>query len=153
MKNPNLPLLIMKYSGGTFLVLLAYFLLMRLFNLATIVELRFLNFFIMFLGIRYFIFQLRKENDNRIDYLPSLAYGFLVSAFTSLLFAMFMFIYLAYIDRGMMLHLQAHQPFGEYLTPGSSSLVLVLEGCSSGAIIAFAVVQYLSRETKMKQAD
>ena len=153
MKNPNLPSLIMKYASGTFLVLVAYFLLMKLFNLATIVELRFLNFFIMFAGIRLFMQQLKKENENRIDYLPSLAYGFLVSAFASLLFAVFVFIYLAYIDKGLMLHLKAHQPFGEYLTPGSATLVLVLEGCSSGAIITFALVQYLSREVKMKQAD
>jgi hypothetical protein len=153
MKNPNFPSLIMKYSARTFLALLAYFLLMKLFNLATIVELRFFNFFIMFLGIRYFILQLKKENENQLDYLPSLAYGFLVSAFSSLFFAVFIFIYLAYIDKGLMLHLQTHQPFGEYLTPGSSSLVLILEGCSSGAIISFAMVQYMSRETKMKQAD
>ena len=153
MNRKKLVPLIVRYGSFTFLGLLVYFLLMKLLGLANIVELRFLNFFILLVGIRFFIMRLKREGNGSLDYLHALGYGFVVAAFTSLLFSAFMFIYLAYLDPGLMRHIQAHQPFGEYLTPGSAAIVLILEGDASGAIISFALAQYAGKETEMKQAD
>ena len=153
MNSTKLIPLITRYAGFTSLALLVYFLFMKLLNLSTVVELRFLNFFIMFIGIRYFILRLKKENNGTLDYLQSLAYGFIVAVLTSVLFSAFMFTYLSYIDHAMLEHLQLNQPFGEYLTPGSAAVVLILEGSASGAIIAFALVQFMGRENKVAQAD
>src|SRR5258706_700796 len=153
MNSQKLVPLIIRYSGFTSLAFLAYFLLMKLLNLETIVELRLLNFFIMLLGIRFFLLRLKREHDGRLEYLQSLGYGFVVAVFASVFFSAFMFIYLAYIDHAMMQHIQTNQPFGEYLTPGSAAIVLILEGCSSGEIISFALAQFISKESEMKQAD
>ena len=153
MNSEKLIPLIIRYAGLTSTALLIYFLLMKLLHLATVIELRFFNLVILFAGIRYFLLRLKKENNGTLEYLQSLAYSFIVSVFTSLFFAAFLFIYLAYIDKTMMQYLQTNQPFGEYMTPSSAALVLILEGCSSGAIISFALVQYMSRESKVTQAD
>lgn len=154
MNRKKLVPLIFKYGGFIFLALLVYFILMKLLGFATIVELRFLNFFILLVGIRLFLLRLKRENDGgNLDYLHVLGYGFAAAVVSSVLFSAFMFIYLAYVDAGMMHHIQAHQPFGEYLTPGSAAIVLILEGGSSGAIISFVLAQYSGKETEMKQAD
>ena len=145
--------LIFKYAGLTFLGLLVYFLLMKLLNLETRVELRYFNFVILLVGLRLFILRLKRENNGHPEYLHSLGYGFAVAALTSLFFSAFMFIYLSYIDPAMMQHIQTHQPFGHYLTPGSAAIVLLLEGDASGAIISFVFAQYMGKETEMKQAD
>jgi hypothetical protein len=129
----------------------AYFLLMKLTGYATVVEFRFLNFFIMFFCLRSFLLRLKKENNGNLEYLHSLAYGFFVAALTSVIFSAMIFIYLAVADHGLLEHLQLNQPFGEYLTPGSAAIVLVLEGCSSGAIVAFALVQFMSRDSATKE--
>src|SRR5258706_6722758 len=75
MNSQKLVPLIIRYSGFTSLAFLAYFLLMKLLNLETIVELRLLNFFIMLLGIRFFLLRLKREHDGRLEYLQSLGYG------------------------------------------------------------------------------
>ena len=126
MKNSNVVPLAVRYAGLTALVILAYFLLMKLLHLETVVELRFLNFFILLGGLRFFMLRLKNENNGMLEYLPSLAYGFLVSVLTSVFFAAFIFIYLSYIDQAMMHHIQLTKPFGEYLTPGSAFLVIML---------------------------
>ncbi|HLG35389.1 MAG TPA: DUF4199 family protein [Bacteroidia bacterium] len=153
MNSTKLIPLITRYSGLISISLLAYFLLMKLLGFATVVELRFLNFFILLIGLRYFLLRLKRENSGTLEYLQSLAYGFLVSVFASAFFSFFIFFYLSFIDRGMLEYLQLNQPFGEYLTSASCALVLILEGCASGAIISFALVQFMSRESKVKQAD
>ena len=153
MNSTKIVPLLIKYGGWTSVALVVYFLLMKLFNLETVVELRFLNFFIMFLGIRFFLLRLKRENNDKLEYLPALGYGFLVATFASVIFSVFMFIYLSYIDHAMMQYIQEHKPFGERLTPASAAVVLILEGDSSGAIISFALAQYLGKETQMKQAD
>jgi hypothetical protein len=153
MTRSNIIPLALRYAGMIGATLLVYFLLMKLFHFETVIELRFINFFIMLVGLRFFMVRLKNENKGALEYLSSLAYGFLVSVLTSVFFGAFIFLYLSFIDKGMMEHLQANQPFGEYLTPGSALLVLILEGCSSGAIISFMLVQFMSRESKVKQAD
>lgn len=153
MNSAKLIPLITRYSGLTSTALLIYFLLMKLLHLATVVELRFLNLLILFMGIRFFLLRLKRENNGSLEYLQSLAYGFIVSVFTSTFFSLFIFLYLSFIDNGMLEYLKLNQPFGEYLTPGSAALVLILEGCASGAIISFALVQFMSRENKTTQAD
>ena len=153
MNSQKIVPLVIRYSGLTSFALLAYFLLMKLLNLETIVELRFLNFIIMLIGVRFFVMRLKRDHEGRLEYLQSLGYGFAVAVIASVVFSAFMFIYLSYIDPGMMGHIKGHQPFGEYLTPGSAAIVLILEGGASGAIISFALAQYLGKETEMKQAD
>jgi hypothetical protein len=132
-----------KVAAFTSLGLIAFFLLMKLFNLNTIVELRFLNIFIVLLGVRYVLLRKRADHGGKLDYLNGMIAGFMTAFLAAVIFAIFIFIYLN-IDSGFMLYLKNTQPFGNYLTPASASIITVLEGAASGAIITFMLMHTLN---------
>jgi hypothetical protein len=132
-----------KVSAFTSLGLIGFFLLMKLFNLNTIVELRFLNVFIILIGVRYVLLRKREENNGKLEYLNGMMAGFMTAFLAAVIFAVFIFIYLN-LDPSFMQYLRTTQPFGSYLTPASSSLITVLEGAASGAIISFMLMHTLN---------
>jgi hypothetical protein len=132
-----------KVSALTALGLIGFFLVMKLLNLNTIVELRFLNVFILLIGVRYVLLKKRAENNGKLDYLNGMMAGFMTAFVAAVIFAVFIFIYLN-IDSGFMLYLRDTQPFGSYLTPASSSIITILEGAASGAIITFMLMHTLN---------
>jgi hypothetical protein len=137
-----------KVSALTALGLIAFFLLMKLLNLNTIVELRFLNVFLLLLGVRYVLIRKRAENGGKLDYLQGMMTGFMTAFLAAVIFAVFVFIYLN-IDSGFMQYLRDTQPFGSYLTPASSSIITILEGAASGAIITFMLMHTLNIDNDM----
>ena len=100
----------------------------------------------MFIGVRSRLLSARKANDGKLEYLQGMLTGFITALIASLLFAVFIFIYLN-IDGAFMQYLKTNQPFGSYLTPGSASLITVIEGVAAGAIIAFAMMHLLNRDS------
>ena len=134
-----------KVSACTALAMILFFLLMKLLGLVTIVELRFLNFVIIFIGIRYMLLEARRQNQGKLEYLSGMLTGFLTAFCISLFFAVFLVLYL-YFDKNFMAYLKVTQPFGSYLTPGSAALVNIMEDISGGAILAFALMHILNRD-------
>ena len=132
-----------KVSALTSLGLICFFLLMKLFNLNTIVELRFLNILIILFGVRYVLLRKRADNNGKLEYLNGMMAGFMTAFLSAVIFAVFIFIYLN-IDSGFMLYLRNTQPFGSYLTPASASIITVLEGAASGAIISFMLMHTMN---------
>src|SRR5690242_12489439 len=108
-------------AGG----LILFFLLMKLFNLATIVEFRFFNIIILLIGVRYILLQERMQNDNKLEYLDGMMTGFMTAFLSAAMFSIFIFIYLN-LDTGFMHYLKITQPFGTYLTPASAALVILI---------------------------
>lgn len=137
-----------KISALTALGLIAFFLLMKLLNLNTIVELRFLNVFFLLIGVRYILIRKRSENDGKLDYLQGMMSGFMTAFVAAVLFSGFVFIYLN-IDLGFMHYLRETQAFGNYLTPASSAIITVLEGAASGAIITFMLMHTLNADNDL----
>jgi hypothetical protein len=137
-----------KIAALTALGLIVFFLLMKLLNLNTIVELRFLNVLILLVGVRYVLLRKRAENGGKLDYLQGMMSGFMTAFVAAVLFAVFVFIYLN-IDSAFMLYLRNTQPFGNYLTPASSSIITILEGAASGAIITFMLMHTLNVDNDM----
>jgi len=135
-----------KVAGYSALGMVVFFLLMKLMGLVTVVELRFFNFFIMFLGIRYALLQSRRLNDGKLEYLRGMLTGFLTAFFTSVFFAAFLVLYLM-IDSPFMNYLKVTQPFGSYLSPGSAALVTIIEGIAAGAIVSFAMMHLYNRDS------
>src|SRR5262245_5025858 len=111
-----------KVSGYTALGLVAFFLLMKFFNLITIVELRFVNFFILAIGVRQMLAAKKRENAGNLEYLPGMLVGFMTALMASIFFAAFVFLYLSFIDHALMEFIRNTQPFGAYLSPGASAL-------------------------------
>ncbi len=71
--------------------------------------------------------------------------GFLTVFVTSAFFSAFIFIYLNN-DIYLMTVIKLTQPFGAYLSPASSAMVIFLEGITSGAIVAIPVLRTMKRE-------
>jgi hypothetical protein len=134
-----------KVAAVTAASLIGFFLLMKLFNLNTVVELRFLNIFIVLFGVRHVLLRKREDNGGKLQYLDGMMAGFMTAFAAAVFFAVFVFIYLN-VDGGFMLYLRNTQPFGNYLTPASASLVTVLEGAASGAIITFMLMHTINRD-------
>jgi hypothetical protein len=125
--------------------MIVFFIIMKLIGLVTIVELRFFNFFIMFLGVRYKLLEARRANDGKLEYLQGMLTGFLTSLFTAVFFAVFIFIYLT-IDSSFLAYIKATQPFGSYISAASAALITVIEGVAGGSIITFAMTHILNRD-------
>ena len=134
-----------KVAAITAASLIAFFLLMKLVNLSTVVELRFLNIFIVLFGVRYILLRKREDNGGKLEYLNGMMAGFMTAFLAAVIFAAFIFIYLN-VDTSFMLFLKNTQPFGAYLTPASASLIMVLEGAASGAILSFMLMHTLNRD-------
>ncbi len=134
-----------KVAAYTALGMALFFLLMKLIGLVTIVELRFFNFFIMFLGVRYKLLETRRANDGKLEYLQGMLTGFLTSLFTAIFFAVFIFIYLS-IDHSFLAYIKATQPFGSHLSAASAALITVIEGVAGGSIIAFAMMHLVNKD-------
>ena len=136
-----------KVAAVSALAMIAFFMLMKMVDLVTLVEFRFLNFIIMFLGIRYRLLNKRASDQGKLGYLPGMLSGFLTAFFTSIFFAVFVYIYLS-IDHSFMEYLKETQPFGTYLVPGSAALITVIEGVAGGSIISFAVMNLYNRDNQ-----
>lgn len=129
------------------LTLIGFFMLLRLIGWVHIVELRFFNLIILAIAIRRILNDERIEGKNRLEFLSGLMHGTFASMLIALGFTSFVFFYLSYIDTGLMAHIQATQPFGHYLNPLSSSLIVLIEGVASGIIISFAMLWHYSKES------
>ena len=136
-------------AGG----LIGYFLIMKVLNLVEILELRFLNILILFAGIILTLNYLRLKTKGQLGYLEGLAVGFFTTLIAVSGFGIFLFIYLSYIDIEFLRYIQTHGWFGDYLTPVTATIAVLLEGISSGAIITFITMQYFKRETETKFPD
>jgi hypothetical protein len=136
---------IYKVAGFAALAMILFFIVMKLLGFANVVELRFLNFIILFIAIRHVLLEARKENHGKLEYLSGMLTGFMTGFYASLLFSLFVVLYL-YFDKNFMEYVKASQPFGSYLTPGSAGLVTVIEGVAGGAIFAFALMHILNRD-------
>jgi hypothetical protein len=137
-----------KVSALTSCGLIAFFLIMKLFHLNTVVQLRFFNVLIILVGVRTLLLRKKAENNGKLDYLHGMMAGFLTAFLSAVLFAVFIFIYLN-VDTGFMQYLRDTQPFGNYLTPASSSLITVLEGAASGAIISFMLMHTINADSDL----
>jgi Protein of unknown function (DUF4199) len=125
--------------------LVLYFLLMKLMGLVHVVELRVFNFFIMLAGL-FRAFREYKETDlnRQFNYLRAFVFGISTAIIGSLIFALFLFIYLTYIDRALMESIVNHESFGNYLNPYVAAVIVAVEGIFSGILATFIIVNMKS---------
>ena len=141
----NVPQSLYLVSVYSACAMILFFLFMKLIGLVTIVEFRFVNFVILFFGVRTMLLRLRKANNGKLEYLSGMLAGLMTAFFTCIFFTAFICIYL-FIDSGFMNYLKISQPFGSYLTPFSVGLVIFIEGIASGIIIDFALMHLLNMD-------
>ena len=110
--------------------MISYFFLMKLLNMNTILELRYLNFIFIFFGVRHILLQKQHTDGTKVHFHTAMMMGFLMVFLTSALFSVFVFSYLT-VDSTFMSIVRFSQPFGEHISgpqhqPSSHSLKVLL---------------------------
>ena len=131
----------LKIAGG----LIAFFLIMKVSGLAHIYELRFLNVIIQVGGIYFALKKFRETHDEHMNYFRALVTGVATGAVSSVIFALFLFIYLS-VDPGFMQDIITNEPMGRYLNPYITSFMVALEGLFSGLLFTFIIINYVNTD-------
>ena len=127
-----------KIAGG----LIAYFLIMKFVGLGHHVELRLLNLFIQVGGIYFALKKFKETHGAHINYFRALITGVATAAIGSLIFALFLFLYMK-LDNNMMQSIIDNEPMGRYLNPYISAFIVLLDGVFSGLLVTFVLINYL----------
>ncbi len=142
---------VIKYSFFVAIALIVYFLIMSLVGFLTDFHLRYLNFFILLAGIYFAKKRYIEAKKGQLEYLEGLLLGSFISAGAGLIFGMFVFFYLSYLNIDFMNYLREHAPFGDYLTPASAAFVIMMEAAASGAIISFIFMQLWKKKLPQQE--
>lgn len=137
-----------KYGFLIALGLIVFFFVMRIFGLLYVVELRVMNIFIMIAGILLAVRTLRKMSPEEFTYFKGMGTGILTGIIGSVLFGLFVFFYVSFIDTGLMQNIIENEPMGRFMNPYIVSVIIVLEGIASALLITFVLMNYLD-PTKM----
>ncbi|HEY8511741.1 MAG TPA: DUF4199 domain-containing protein [Cyclobacteriaceae bacterium] len=125
--------------------LIAYFFLMKILNLAHHVELRLLNLVILVVGVYLALKKLREVNEHRLNYFRALVTGFTTATIGSVLFAIFLFIYMK-VDSNMMQAIIEGEPMGRYLNAYIAAFIVALEGVFSGLLVTFVILNWVGTD-------
>lgn len=128
-----------------FLGLMIYFFLMYATGLIHVIELRFLNLFILLAGIYYSIKQYRRTHDGTVSYFRALMVGTSTGAIAASTFALFVFLFLQF-EGNLMESIRENEQIGRYLNPYIASFAVMLEGIFSGLGLSYLLTNYMSTE-------
>ena len=129
----------------TSLALIGYFMLMKLFGLEQVLELRFFNAIILAFGICNGIIRLKRELHEDEFYLKGLMQGFYISVIAVISFGLFMSFYLSFFDVALLEHIRQKSTVGMSINGVSIFVVIFMEGMASAVIVTFAAMQYFKR--------
>lgn len=124
-----------------FVLIGAFFLLMKVFNLEQVTELRLINFLFVFWGVNGAI----KKNiisNGSTHYISNLTIGSLTATVAVILTAISTLVYLYYIDPEFLMQTQSMNLWGSNLTPPLISFAILIEGMASSIICSFVLMQY-----------
>ncbi|MEX2335781.1 MAG: DUF4199 domain-containing protein [Fulvivirga sp.] len=133
------------YSAAAYIL---FFFLMQLLGLEHLYWARALNYIFLFAGIILGIKEYKKKHSRSFAYMNGIGVGMIVSVVSTLIFAVFITIYLDVIDPEFMAAIKKNQMFGQYLNPYIAGAAIFLEGTLSGAVTAFILMPYFKRNHK-----
>jgi len=125
--------------------LIGYFLIMKVANFSHIVELRLVNIVILVAGVYLALKKFKQTHEEHLNYFRALITGVATGAIGSLIFALFLFIWMK-VDVGMMQHIQETDPMGRYLNPYIAAFIVALEGVFSGLLVTFILINYVTTD-------
>lgn len=125
--------------------LIGYFVLMRIIGLHHHVELRLLNLLILVAGIYFALRKFKETHGQHINYFRALVTGVATGAIASIVFALFLFIYMK-VDEEMMRSIVENEPMGHYLNAYMSAFIVALEGVFSGLLVTFVLINYVNTD-------
>lgn len=131
----------LRIAGG----LIAYFIIMNAIGLGHHVELRLLNLFVLTAGVWAALKKFKQTHSEHLNYFRGLITGVATAGFGSLVFGLFLFIYLK-IDTGMMEAIVQNEAMGRYLNPYITAFIIVLEGFFSGLLVTFVLLNWVTTD-------
>lgn len=133
------------YGLKTAAGLMGFFLFMQLVGLSHHVELRLLNLFIIVAGIYFALKKFKSSHDDHMNYFRGLIVGVATGAVASVVFAVFLFIYMK-LDSSLLASIQENEPMGHYLNEYMSAFIVALEGVFSGMLVTFLLINYIDTD-------
>jgi hypothetical protein len=125
--------------------LIAYFFLMRIIGLGHNAELRLLNLAILTVGIWAALRKFKETHTDSLNYFRGLIMGVATGAVASLVFGLFLFLYMQ-LDQSFMDSVRAHEPMGRYLNPYMAAFIVALEGFFSGLLMTFILLNWITTD-------
>lgn len=125
--------------------LIVFFVVMRLIDFHHHVELRLFNLVILMAGIYFGLKKFKESHGNHINYFRALITGVGIGAVGSVVFGLFMFIYMK-LDNGLMQSIIENEPMGRYLNAYMASFIVALEGVFSGMLVTFLLCNYITSD-------
>lgn len=125
--------------------LIVFFIVMRLINFHHHVELRLFNLIILMTGIYFGLKKFKESHGNHINYFRALITGVGIGAVGSVVFGLFMFVYMK-LDNGLMQSIIENEPMGRYLNAYMASFIVALEGVFSGMLVTFLLCNYITSD-------
>ncbi len=123
--------------------LIIFFFVMRIFGLLYIVELRAFNLIIVVFGILGALRTMMKRLPERFTYFQGMGTGILTGLIGSVVFAIFVFVYVSFLDAGLMQSITENEPMGRFMNPYIVSVIIAVEGIASSLLVAFILMNYL----------
>jgi hypothetical protein len=125
--------------------LILYFIIMKILGLSHHVELRLLNLVILTAGIYLALKKFKLTHTDHLNYFRGLIMGVATGGIGSLVFGVFLFIYMQ-LDTDMMQSIVDNEPMGRYLNPYMSAFIVVLEGFFSGLLVTFVLLNWVTTD-------
>ncbi len=125
--------------------LILYFVIMSILGLGHHVELRLVNLLILTVGIYLALKKFKSTHTDRLNYFRGLIMGVATGGIGSLIFGIFLFIYMQ-ADESMMQSIRDNEPMGRYLNAYMSAFIVVLEGFFSGLLVTFVLLNWVTTD-------
>ena len=125
--------------------LIVFFLVMQMIGLGHHVELRLVNLVILSLGIFAALKKFKSTHTDHLNYFRGLIMGVATGGIGSLIFGLFLFIYMK-VDNSFMQSIIDNEPMGRYLNAYMSSFIVVLEGFFSGLLVTFVILNWVTTD-------
>ena len=125
--------------------LVAFFFLMKVLGWGHNAELRLLNLFILTAGIWAALRKFKDTHTDRLNYFRGLITGVATGAVASLVFGVFLFLYMQ-LDADFMQSIRDKEPMGRYLNPYMAAFIVTLEGFFSGLLMTFILLNWVTTD-------
>jgi len=122
-----------------------YFLFMKLVGLSHHVELRLINLVILTVGVHAALRKFKDTHADNLNYFRGLITGVATAGIGSVLFAIFLFVYMK-ADASLMQSVIDNEPMGRYLNAYMASFVVALEGFFSGLLVTFVLLNWVTTD-------
>src|SRR5258708_13092153 len=116
--------------------LIVFFVIMRLAGFHHHVELRLFKLIILMAGIYFGLKKFKDTHGHHINYFRALITGVGIGAVGSVVFGLFMFIYMK-LDSDLIQSIIDNEPMGRYLNPYMPSFIVTLYAVSSVFLLTF----------------